>query len=260
MEPEKVLVERRGPVAIITINRPEVRNVIDAEVAEAIEAAFDVFDEHNSGVLAVILTGTGDKAFSAGMDLKAFAKHGPRGGYFTEKGGFAGLTKRQIKQPLVAAVNGPALGGGMEIALAADCIVAADTATFGLPETKRGLIAAGGGAIRIGKRVPRGLALEMAMTGDPIDAQRALAAGLVNEVVPGVEVLAAAERLARRIAAASPIAVRTTRQLVIDSMHCNEAQGWDQSREASRIVLRSNDSKEGAKAFLEKRTPIWEPV
>lgn len=260
MEPDKVLVERRGPLAIVTINRPEVRNVVDADVAEAIEAAFDGFDEPNSGVLAVVLTGAGDKAFCAGMDLKAFAKYGPRGGYFTEKGGFAGLTKREIRQPLVAAVNGAALGGGMEIALAADCIVAADTATFGLPETKRGLIAAGGGAIRIGKRMPRGLALEMAMTGDPIDADRALDAGLVNAVVSGTEMLATAERLARRIAAASPIAVRTTRQLVINSMDCNEQEGWDKSREASRIVLRSNDSKEGAKAFVEKRDPVWEPV
>ena len=157
-------------------------------------------------------------------------------------------------------MNGAAVGGGMEIALAADCIVAADTAIFGLPETKRGLIAAGGGAIRIGKRVPRGLALEMAMAGDPIDAQRALTAGMVNTVVPRGEVLAVAESLAQRIAAASPIAVRTTRQLVFDSMDCTETEGWDKSREASRIVLRSNDSKEGTKAFLEKRDPVWEPV
>jgi enoyl-CoA hydratase/carnithine racemase len=194
------------------------------------------------------------------MDLKAFAQHGPNGGYFTEKGGFAGLAKRDIKQPLVAAVNGTALGGGMEIALTADCIVAADTASFGLPETKRGLIAAGGGAIRIGKRVSRGLALEMAMTGDAIDAMRALAAGLVNTVVPLADVVKVAEDLAQRIAAASPIAVRTTRQLVLDSLECGEAEGWERSREASKVVLRSKDSKEGTRAFIEKRAPVWEAV
>jgi enoyl-CoA hydratase/carnithine racemase len=260
MEDDKVIVERRGPVAIVTINRPQVRNVVDAEVAQALEAAFDSFDEHNSGVLAVVLTGAGDKAFSAGMDLKAFAQHGPNGGYFTERGGFAGLAKRDIKQPLVVAVNGPALGGGMEIALTADCVIASENATFGLPETKRGLIAAGGGAIRIGKRVPRGLALEMAMTGDPIDAQRALSSGLVNAIVPLAEVVTAAEALALRIASASPIAVRTTRQLVLDSLECGEAEGWEKSREASRIVLRSPDSKEGTKAFIEKRSPVWAPV
>ena len=260
MGDEKVIVDRRGAVAVITINRPQVRNVIDAEVAEAIEAAFDSFDEPNSGVLAVVLTGAGDKAFCAGMDLRAFAQHGPRGGYFTEKGGFAGLTKRDITLPVIAAVNGAAVGGGMEIALSADCIIAADIATFGLPETKRGLIAAGGGAIRIGKRVPRGLALELAMAGDSIDAQRALSSGLVNAVVPAAEVVAVAEDLARRIAAASPIAVRTTRKLVIESLECSEAEGWEKSKDASRIVLRSNDSKEGAKAFIEKRDPVWSPL
>ena len=270
MEDDKVIVERRGPVAIVTINRPAVRNVVDADVAQAIEAAFDSFDERNSGVLAVVLTGAGDKAFCGGMDLKAFAQHGPRGGYFTERGGFAGLAKRVIKQPLVAAVNGAALGGGMEIALTADCVIASDTATFGLPETKRGLIAAGGGAIRIGKRIPRGLALEMAMTGDSIDAQRALRAGLVNAVVAQSDVVSAAEDLARRIAAASPIAVRTTRQLVLDSLECGEAEGWDRvakhpesccaattQRRARRRSLRSA-LRYGSRCEADRR-PAWGP-
>jgi crotonobetainyl-CoA hydratase len=254
---DKVLVDRAGAVGVITINRPDVRNVIDGDVAAAIEAALDSFDVPGSGISAVVLTGAGDRAFSGGMDLKAFAKYGPRGAYFTEKGGFAGIARRQFQKPFVCAVNGAAVGGGMEIALAADCVVASENAIFGLPETKIGLVAAGGGAIRLGRRVPRALALEMAMTGDSIKADRAFAIGLINEVTTVGGALAGAVTLAERIAAASPIAVKVTRQLMLDSLECSEEEAWAKTTDGVRVVLRSEDSKEGPRAFIEKRAPVW---
>jgi crotonobetainyl-CoA hydratase len=254
---DKVLVDRFGAVGVVTINRPEVRNVIDGDVASAIEAALDSFDEPGSGISAVVLTGSGDRAFSAGMDLKAFAKYGPRGAYFTGKGGFAGITRRKFQKPVVCAVNGAAVGGGMEIVLAADCVVASENAIFGLPETKVGLVAAGGGAIRLGRRVPRALALEMAMTGDSIKADRAYAIGLINELTPVGGALPAAIALAERIAAASPIAVQVTRKLMLDSLESSEEEAWARTTDGVRVVLRSEDSKEGPRAFLEKRAPVW---
>jgi Enoyl-CoA hydratase/isomerase len=148
----KVLVERQANVGLIRLNRPEVHNVVDGDVAQAVEAALDEFDA-DDGVFVVVLTAAGDRAFCAGMDLKAFAREGPRGPYFTEKGGFCGVTRRDLQKPLLVAANGLAVGGGMEIALAADCVVAAEHATFGLAEVKVGLIAGGGGVIRLAKHV-----------------------------------------------------------------------------------------------------------
>jgi enoyl-CoA hydratase/carnithine racemase len=252
----KVLVDRRGHVGIITINRPEVRNVVDGDVAVGVEGALDDFDADN-GIFAVVLTGTGDKAFCAGMDLRAFAKQGPRGPYFTARGGFCGVTQRELAKPLIVAANGSALGGGMEIVLAADCVVADERAKFGLPEPKIGLMAGGGGVIRLGKHVPRAIAMEMVMTGDPVGARRAYEAGLVNEVTGAGLALASALAIAERIAAASPVAVRVSRRLLLQTLGTPEAEAWQLSMEAAREVLRSDDCKEGQRAFAEKRAPAW---
>ena len=171
-----------GNVEILTINRPEARNAINGAVSKAMAAHMDELAE-DPECWVVVVTGGGDKAFSAGMDLKAFSS-GEGGDIMGASGGFAGLTQRDFPKPLIAAVNGSALAGGFEIMLSCDLVVAADHATFGIPEAKRGLIAGAGGLIRMPKRLPMAVALELAMTGDPIDAERAYALGLVNRVVP----------------------------------------------------------------------------
>ena len=174
--------ERRGHVEILTINRPEARNAINGDVSVGMAAALDEL-EADDGCWVVVLTGAGDKAFSAGMDLKAFAS-GEGGAIMGGSGGFAGITQREFPKPIIAAVNGAALAGGCEIMLSCDLVVAADHATFGIPEAKRGLVAGAGGLIRLPKRLPLAIALELALTGDSIDAPRALQLGLVNRVVP----------------------------------------------------------------------------
>jgi enoyl-CoA hydratase/carnithine racemase len=252
----KVLVERRGHIGVITLNRPEVRNVVDGEVAALVEGALDKFDAEDD-IFVVVLTGAGEKAFCAGLDLRAFAKQGPRGPYFTERGGFCGITQREFAKPLVVAANGSALGGGMEIVLAADCVIADERAQFGLPEPKIGLMAGAGGAIRLGRHVPRAVALEMVMTGDPITARRACEVGLVNDVVAAGSALDGALAVAERIAAASPVAARVSRRLLLQTLEMPEAEAWQLSMDAAREVLRSEDSKEGQRAFAERRTPSW---
>jgi enoyl-CoA hydratase/carnithine racemase len=252
----KVVVERRDHVGVIRINRPDVRNVVDGDVAGGVEAALDEFDA-DDGIYAVVLTGTGDKAFSAGMDLRAFAEQGPRGPYFTKKGGFCGVTRRALVKPLVVAANGLAYGGGMEMVLAADCVVAEEHARFALAEVKVGLMAGGGGAIRLAKHVPRAVALEMVMTGDPIEARRGYEIGLVNAVVERGASLDGALKLANRIAAASPVAARVSRRLMLETLELTDEEAWGRSMDAAREVLRSDDCKEGQRAFLEKRAPVW---
>jgi enoyl-CoA hydratase/carnithine racemase len=252
----KVIVQRLEDVGVIRINRPEVRNVIDADVASSIERALDEFEEAPE-VRAIVLTGEGDKAFSAGMDLRAFTKLGPRGGFFTEKGGFAGVVQRAFQKPFIVAANGLAMGGGMEIILAADCTVAAQNATFALPEVKVGMHAGGGGVIRLAKRIPRAVALEMVMSGDQIGAERAHQLGLVNTVTPIGGALDVAIAMAQRIAAASPTAVTVSRRLLLDSLNLPEEDGWDLNKAAARVVLKCEDAKEGPRAFMEKRKPVW---
>jgi enoyl-CoA hydratase/carnithine racemase len=252
----KVLTERVGHVAVISINRPEVFNCVDDDVSAGIEAALDEF-EGDDDVWVIIVTGVGDKAFCTGMDLKAFSKLGPKAKIFTEKGGFAGLTHRPLAKPTIAAVNGLALGGGMEIALACDLVVAAEHAKFGLPEVKVGLIAAAGGVTRLTKRVPRSLALEMNMTGEPIDASRAFQAGLVNRVAERGKTLEEAIALAESICAASPVAVRQARSIVVATAELSDEDGWAVTRAGLKVVLKSEDLKEGQKAFAEKRPPEW---
>ena len=187
---DEVLRERRGHVDILTINRPEARNAINGAVSEAMSGYMDELTG-DPDCWVVVVTGSGDKAFSAGMDLKAFSS-GEGGAIMGASGGFGGLTQREFPKPIIAAVNGSALAGGFEIMLSCDLVVAAEHATFGIPEAKRGLIAGAGGLIRMPKRLPMAVALELAMTGDPIDAARAYDLGLVNKVVPADALLAEA--------------------------------------------------------------------
>jgi enoyl-CoA hydratase len=211
--------------------------------------------EDDAGLRAVVLTGRG-QVFSAGADLKVVAQ-GKANDIARGKGGFAGIVTRDFPKPIIAAVNGPALAGGCEIVLACDLVVAAETAGFGIPEVKRGLMAAAGGLFRLPKRIPLAIALELAMTGDPIDARRALELGLVNRVVPVDRVVDEAIALAERIGENSPIAVRMSRQLVREAQELTEEQGWQRTFELMGPVFESGDSIEGATAFAEKRAPVW---
>jgi enoyl-CoA hydratase len=251
---EVVTLERRGNIALVTLNRPEARNAISPEVSQTMAGLLDDI-EADDQLRAVVLTGAG-QVFSAGADLKVVAQGGAadiaRG-----KGGFAGIVSRDFPKPIIAAVNGAALAGGFEIVLACDLVVAADTARFGIPEVQRGLMAAAGGLIRLPKRVPLAIALELAMTGDPIDADRALALGLVNRVVAHDRVVEEASALAERIGQNSPIAVRQSRRLVREAAELPEAEGWRRTNELMMEVFGSGDAVEGATAFAEKRPPVW---
>jgi len=249
----EVLRERRGHVEILTINRPEARNAINRATAVALSEALDDC-ETNDDVWVVVLTAADNKAFSAGMDLKAFAT-----GEFpiTDKG-FGGITKRDFPKPLIAAVNGSALAGGFEIMISCDMVIAADHAKFGIPEASRGLIAGGGGLIRLPKLIPLAVAYEMALTADPIDAQRAYELGLVNRVVPGEQVLETAVALAERIAQNAPLAVRTSKSVMKQATEITEAEAWTVNDRAFGVIGASGDALEGAVAFAEKRTPNWQ--
>ena len=245
---------RRDGVAIVTLNRPEARNAVNGELARAMEATLDDLEDDRE-VQAVVLTGAGG-TFCAGADLKTVARGGGAE-LATARGGFAGIVTRRFPKPLIAAVNGPALAGGFEIVLACDLVVAAEGATFGLPEVKRGLFAAAGGLIRLPKRIPLALAAEVALTGDPLDATRAAALGLVNRVVPPDEVIDAALELARRIAANGPLAVRNTLTMVREAPELREEDAWARNNALALEVFASKDAIEGATAFAEKRAPRW---
>jgi enoyl-CoA hydratase/carnithine racemase len=253
---DEVLRERRGNVEILTINRPEARNAINGAVSRAMSEIMDELAD-DGDCWVVVITGAGDKAFSAGMDLKAFAS-GEGGDIIGASGGFGGLTQRDFPKPIIAAVNGSALAGGLEIMLSCDLVVAATHATFGIPEAKRGLIAGAGGLIRLPKRLPMALALELAMTGDPIDAERAQALGLINQVVPAESLLEEATALAERIAANAPLAVRYSKSVMKRAAELPESEGWAINAEAVGVVFSSADAMEGPVAFAEKRAPKWQ--
>jgi enoyl-CoA hydratase/carnithine racemase len=246
--------QRRERVEIVTINRPEARNAINYETSKALADAFDEL-EGDADVWAVVLTGAGETAFSAGMDLKAFSSGG--GNVMGVSGGFAGITRRDFAKPLIAAVNGHALAGGLEIMLACDLVVAADHATFGIPEVQRGLAAGAGGLIRLPKRIGLARALEFAMTGDAVDASMALQLGLVNRVVPGPEVVDTAASLAEHICRNAPLAVRLSKKIVKASLDVSEEEAWALSASALMEVFSSPDAMEGPRAFAEKREPRW---
>jgi crotonobetainyl-CoA hydratase len=248
--------ERRGHVEILTINRPEARNAINGAVSQAMAAALDEL-EADDECWVVILTGSGEKAFSAGMDLKAFAS-GEGGPIMGAPGGFAGIVQRNFPKPIIAAVNGAALAGGCEIMLACDLVVAADHATFGIPEVKRGLLAGAGGLLRLPKRLPLAIALELALTGEPIDAERALALGLINRVVPSARLMEEATALADLIAENAPLAVRWTKKVVMGASSVGDDVGWKLNDEAVGVVFTSADAMEGPVAFAEKRKPRWQ--
>ena len=250
---DEVLRERRGHVELLTINRPEARNAMNRAAAIALSTALDEC-EADDDVWVVVVTGAGDKAFSAGMDLKAFAT----GEFPSTDKGFGGITNRKFPKPLIAAVNGSALAGGFEMMIACDMVIAADHAMFGIPEAKRGLVAGAGGLIRLPKRVPMAIALEMALTGDPIDATRAYALGLVNKVVPGAEVLNEALALAERIASSAPLAVRVSKDVMKRAVEVSDDDGWPINNDAFGIIMKSSDAMEGAIAFAEKRAPNWQ--
>lgn len=253
---EPVVRERHGKIELLRINRERARNAIDGPTSLALGAALDELAVDDD-VWVVILTGTGDKAFSAGMDLKAFVS-GQAGDIMSAEHGFANIARRQFPKPIIAAVNGVALAGGCEIVLSCDLVVAAEHAAFGIPEVKRGLVAAGGGLIRLQHRIPHAIALELALTGDTIDAARAAELGFVNKVVPADELLTAAFELAERICANAPLSVRVSKDLMKRSAAMPEEEAWELNAKLIAPIFTSKDAMEGASAFAEKRPPVWQ--
>jgi len=249
---DAVLTEFDEGVAIVTINRPQTRNAVDKAVAEGIAAAMDEFERRDDLAVAV-LTGAGG-TFSSGMDLKAFV----RGERPEVPGrGFGGLVAKRPDKPLIAAVEGYALAGGCELALAADLIVASRSAKFGLPEVKRGLVAGAGGLFRLPRRVPRAIAMEIVLTGEFIDAERAYAVGLVNRLAEPGSALADSLVLARTIAANGPLAVRVSKSVIEQSADWPDAESFERQGPLVSGVFSSADAREGALAFAEKRAPVW---
>jgi len=246
--------ETKARVAVLTIDRPEARNAVNGAVANGIEDGIDRL-EGDDDLWAGVIASSGP-VFSAGADLKLIAAGGVAE-METERGGFAGIVRRERRKPLVAAVDGPALAGGCEIALACDLIVASRAASFGLPEVKRSLVAAAGGLFRLPRALPRNIALEIALTGDPIDAERAYQHGLINELVEPGEALPAALALAERVCANAPVAVWQTRKVVLEAAQESDERAWDMTRAAVREVVGTEDFAEGPRAFVEKRPPQW---
>ncbi len=246
--------EVAGNIAIFTINRPEARNAVNGEVASGIEVAIDRFEADES-LWVAILTGRGT-VFCAGADLKAIAS-GQAGGLATKRGGFGGIVTRDRVKPIIAACDGPALAGGTEIVLSCDLVVASTAASFGIPEVKRSLIAAAGGLFRLPRVLPRNIAMELAITGDPITAERAHHFGLVNVLCEPGGALNAAMTLAARISANAPLAVRASRKVLLDGAGAADADAWAITNAEFATVARSEDFSEGPRAFIEKRPPQW---
>ncbi|ORW32147.1 enoyl-CoA hydratase [Mycobacterium paraense] len=245
---------------VITINRPEARNAVNAAVSIAVGDALEQA-QHDPAVRAVVITGAGDKSFCAGADLKAISRR--ENLYHPDHGewGFAGYVHHFIDKPTIAAVNGTALGGGTELALASDLVVADERAKFGLPEVKRGLIAAAGGVFRIMDHLPRKVAMELLVTGEPITASDALRWGLINQVVSEGEVLDAALALAARVTVNAPLSVQASKRIaygVDDGVIVGDEPGWERTVREMRSLIRSEDAKEGPLAFAEKREPVWQ--
>src|SRR5689334_2409173 len=249
---EPVLTEVTDGVAVITINRPEARNAINGAVARGIAAAVDDL-EASREVRVLVLTGAGG-TFSAGMDLKGFLT----GDAPVAAGrGFGGIVESPPAKPLIAAVEGYALAGGFELALACDLVVASETARFGLPEVRRGLVAGAGGLLRLPRRIPYHIAMEIALTGEHYPAQRLAEAGLVNRVVPAGEAVASAIELGRKVAAGAPLALAATKRVVAESGDWAAAEMFARQGEIIGPVFTTKDATEGAMAFAEKRPPVW---
>ncbi len=249
---DAVQTERRERVLLITINRPDQRNAVNAAVAEGIAAALDELDA-DPGLSLGVLTGAG-KGFSAGMDLKAFvAGERPYAG----DRGFAGITQRPSDKPLIAAIEGFAVAGGLEIALSCDLIVAARGARLGIPEVKRSLVAAGGALLRLPRSLPRTVAMELALTGDPIEAERAHQLGLVNRLAEPGEAVQVALELAEAIAVNGPLALAASKRILVESVDWQESEFFARQGEISGSVFASEDAREGATAFAQRRAPVW---
>ena len=246
--------EAEGNVALITMNRPEARNAINGTMSSGLEDAIDRLEADDSLWLG-ILNHTGP-VFCAGADLKAVSA-GRYGELATERGGFGGIVLRERTKPLIAAVDGPALAGGTEIALTCDLRVASTAARFGLPEVKRSLLAAAGGLVRLPRAIPPAIAMEIILTGDPISAQRALELGLINELCEPGEALAAARRLAARVNANAPLAVREARRLVLENFTQTDEESLAAAGRAQMALRGTEDFREGPMAFIEKRPPVW---
>ncbi|ALH81798.1 enoyl-CoA hydratase-related protein [Sphingopyxis macrogoltabida] len=256
-----ILTTRRGHILIVTINRPEARNAVNAAVHVGIGTALEDA-ENDAEIRAVVITGAGDRSFCAGADLVALS----RGESLQpddkaqQEWGFAGMVAHPISKPIIAAVNGFAFGGGCEIALMSDIIVAADHAQFGLPEVKVGLFAAAGGAFRLAQQLPRKLAMEYMLTGDPIPAARAAEFGLVNHVVPLAELMPTAIALAEKIAANAPLSVQASKRVALGieaGRIASDAPYWDHNTRERSVLMRSEDAREGPLAFAQKRKPEW---
>src|SRR5690554_835302 len=248
-----VKVEVIDRTQIITVNRPQARNAINYETAHELAAAFDQLDASDDLVIGILM-GAGN-TFSSGMDLKAFAHNGQRP--LVEGRGFAGLCERPPRKPLIAAVEGYALAGGCEIALACDLIVAADNASFGLPEVKRGIVPGSGGMVRLPSRIPYHIAMEAVLTGDMMTAERLHHYGLVNRLVEPGTALDAALEMARGIAENGPLAVQTAKRIIAESRNWRPNDMFDLQRPMIAHIFTSDDAREGARAFAEKRKPVW---
>jgi enoyl-CoA hydratase len=249
---DAVLAEVAGGIGIITINRPEARNAVNEAVARGVAAAIDEFDSRRD-ITSLIITGAGG-TFCAGMDLKGFlaGENSMAGGR-----GFGGITHRPPAKPVIAAVEGYALAGGFEIVLSCDLVVASEEAMFGLPEVSRGLVAGAGGLFRLPRRIPYHLAMEIALTGARVPAQRLNAAGLINRLVPAGEALGQARALAAELGRNAPLSLTATKRLVAESADWPLSESFDRQDDIVRPVFTSADAMEGAAAFAEKRPPVW---
>jgi enoyl-CoA hydratase len=252
MSEPAVLTERRDGVLVITLNRPDARNAVNAALAEGVGAALDELDADDE-LRVGVLTGAG-KGFSSGMDLKAFVA-GERS--YVEGRGFAGITQRSSRKPLIAAIEGFAVAGGFEVALSCDLIVASKGARLGIPEVKRSLVAAAGALFRLPRRIPYHLAMELALTGDPIDAERGHQLGLVNRLAEPGGALDAALELAGDLAKNGPLALIASKEIVQGSRDWTEEESWEKQGPIAGPVMGSEDAREGATAFAEKRDPVW---
>ena len=249
---DEVLTSAEDGVLVITLNRPKAKNAVNKALAEAVSAALDELDS-NDELRVAIITGAGG-TFCSGMDLKAFVTgetpHIPGRG-------FAGLTEASPKKPQIAAVEGYALAGGLEVAISCDLIVAADSSMFGIPEAKRGLAAAAGGLVKLPRQIPSRVAMELALTGDFISAQRAYELGLINQIVPEGTALEAAKALAGKIAANGPLAVAKSKEVIQNQSDWSQGEMFKNQNDIVNPVFVSEDAIEGATAFAEKRAPNW---
>ncbi|WP_084422001.1 crotonase/enoyl-CoA hydratase family protein [Henriciella litoralis] len=253
---EEVLYEVKDHVAVVTLNRPDKRNAVNGAVASALGWICEETERDND-VRVVILTSSLESTFCAGADLSEISK-GNAQSLSTKEGGFAGFVRYPRSKPWIAAVRGNALAGGCELPLACDMIVAADNSRFGLPEVKRGIYAGAGGVFRLPRSLPRNVALEIVATGDPLPADRMYQLGLINRMVPSGEVMGEAHALASQISVNAPLAVRKSLEVARQAYDGTEEELWKTSGEAAAVVFSSEDAKEGPRAFLEKRAPVWQ--